>query len=263
MSHLAHRCALVTGGSSGIGRATCRRLAKDGASVVVNYGGDRAAAEEVVAGIEAEGGHAAAVKADVSDEQEVARLFDEGEDALGTQVNLLVNNAGIEAPFELVDMELAEWERVLAVNLRGPFLTSREMARRLIARSKTGTIVMNTSVHETIPWPRFSHYCASKGGLKLFTQTIARELAPKGIRVCSVAPGAIVTPINAGWLDDPKERARVERDIPLGRLGAPEEVAGVISWLASAEAEYLVGTTVFADGGMTLYPNEWSRTDPE
>lgn len=256
MGRLLHDRALVTGGATGIGRATCVRLAREGASVIVNHIGPGGPAEELVRQIATDGGRAFALEGDVSDERAVSELFDRAEEALGGPVDLLVNNAGIEAPFELIDMELAEWERVIGVNLRGPFLTSREAARRLTAAGATGTIVMNTSVHETMPWPRFSHYCASKGGLKLFAQTIARELAPRGIRVCSVAPGAIVTPINADWVNDAEERTRVEREIPLGRLGDPAEVAAVIAWLASEDARYVLGTTVFADGGLTLYPNE-------
>jgi len=251
-SPLSGRCALVTGGASGIGRATARRLAADGAAVVIDYVGDAAPAEALAGQIERDGGRALAVRADVSDEHDVEALFDRGRAEFGP-IDLLVNNAGREKPFALVDMPLDEWNAVLALNLTGPFLCSRAMVRGL-ADGVPGVIVNVSSVHEVIPWPQFSHYCASKGGLKLFTQTIARELAPRGIRVVSVAPGAILTPINQGLIDDPAKQHEVEAEIPLGRLGQPEEVAAAIAWLAGPEARYVTGSTLFVDGGMTLYP---------
>ena len=200
------------------------------------------------------GGRAVAVHGDVSSERDVQDLFGAAEGALGGPTDLLVNNAGVEAPFALEDMPLDEWRRVLDVNLTGPFLCSRELVRRLPGGRGPATIVNVSSVHEVIPWPRFSHYCASKGGLKLFAQTIARELAPRGIRVALVAPGAILTPINRQLVEDPEQRREQEAQIPLGRLGEPEEIAGAIAWLAGPEAGYVVGATVFVDGGMTLYP---------
>ncbi len=151
-------------------------------------------------------------------------------------------------------MPLEEWQRVLSVNLTGPFLCSRELVRRLPDQVGHAAIVNVSSVHEVIPWPSFSHYCASKGGLKLFGQTIARELAPRGIRVVQVAPGAILTPINQQLIEDPEKRREQEEQIPLGRLGEPEEIASAIAWLSSPEAEYVTGATLFVDGGMTLYP---------
>jgi glucose 1-dehydrogenase len=248
---LTGRRAIVTGAATGIGRATALRLAADGAAVAVNYVGDRAPADEVVAEI---GVTAAAVEADVSSEEQVARLFAKAEEALGGHIDLLVNNAGVEAPYELADMPLPEWERVLSVNLTGPFLCSRELVRRLPGGRGPAVIVNVSSVHEVIPWPRFAHYCASKGGLKLFGETIARELAPRQVRVAAVAPGAILTPINQGLIEDPEKRHEQEEQIPWGRLGLPEEIAGAIAWLAGPEADYVTGTTLFVDGGMTLYP---------
>lgn len=248
---LTGRRAIVTGAATGIGRATAVRLAADGAMVAVNFIGDRAPADEVVAEI---GDGAAAIGADVSSEKQVATLFDEAERALGGHVDLLVNNAGVEAPFELADMPLEEWERVLSVNLTGPFLCSRELVRRLPEGRAPAVIVNVSSVHEVIPWPRFAHYCASKGGLKLFGETIARELAPRGVRVAAVAPGAILTPINRELIEDRDKRREQEEQIPWGRLGEPDEIAAAIAWLAGPEAEYVTGTTLFVDGGMTLYP---------
>ena len=250
---LAGRRALVTGGASGIGRATVKRLAAEGAAVVVDYVGEAEPADVLVGEVERDGGRAIAVEADVSDEEQVDAMFARARDELGP-VDLLVNNAGAEKPFALVDMPLEEWNAVLALNLTGPFLCARALARGL-APGAGGVIVNVSSVHELIPWPTFSHYCASKGGLKLFAQTIARELAPRGIRVVNVAPGAILTPINQELVDDPGKRRAVEAEIPWGRLGQPEEVAAAIAWLAGPQAEYVTGSTLFVDGGMTLYPN--------
>jgi glucose 1-dehydrogenase len=241
---LRNRRALVTGGDSGIGQATAFELASHGAAVAINYVGDDSTARAMAEAIEAGGGSAVAVQMDVSHEDDVQRAFAEAKDGLGG-LDLLVNNAGLEEPYELVDMPLESWEKVIGVNLTGAFLCCREAARVMDG----GSIVVNTSVHEVMPWMRFSHYAASKGGLKLFVQSIAKELAPRGIRVCSVAPGAINTPINAGVNQD------VTRDeIPWGRWGEPIEIARAIAWLASDKAEYVVGTTLFVDGGMTLYP---------
>ena len=248
---LTGRRAIVTGAATGIGRATALRLASDGAAVAVNYIGDRAPADEVVAEI---GGAAAAVEADVSSEEQVASLFGKAEDALGGHIDLLVNNAGVSAPYPLEELPLSEWERVIATNLTGPFLCSRELVRRLPGGQGPAVIVNVSSVHEVIPWPLFAHYCASKGGLKLFGETIARELAPRRVRVVAVAPGAILTPINRELVMDPGKRREQEEQIPWGRLGEPEEIAAAIAWLAGPDAEYVTGTTLFVDGGMTLYP---------
>jgi glucose 1-dehydrogenase len=254
-SRLAGRRALVTGAATGIGRATAARLATEGARVVVNYIGDPEAAKSLVGEVRGAGGGAVAIEADVSDEEQVVAMFARAGEELGGPVDLLVNNAGIEKPFPLVEMPLEEWDRVLAVNLTGAFLCAREAARGLIGAGAAGAIVNVSSVHEVIPWESFGHYCASKGGMKLWAQSIAKELAPHGIRVVNVAPGAILTPINQQLVDDPEQQREVEAEIPWGRIGRPEEIAGAIAWLASPDAEYVVGTTLFVDGGMTLYPN--------
>ena len=251
--HLSARRAIVTGAASGIGRATAVRLAADGAAVAVNYIGDPADAQEVVEEIRARGGTAVAVAADVSHEADVIELFRRARDELGGPADVLVNNAGVEKPFALAEMPLEEWERVLAVNLTGPFLCSRELVLTL-PEDADGVIVNVSSVHQRIPWPNFAHYCASKAGLKLFGETIARELAPRRVRVVAVAPGAIATPINRELLEDPEKRREQEEQIPWGRLGEPREIAATIAWLAGAEAEYVTGETLFVDGGMSLYP---------
>ncbi len=203
--------------------------------------------------IDEAGGRAITVEMDVSREQDVERGFAQAREAFGG-LDLLVNNAGLEKRFALVDMPLEWWQQVIDVNLTGVFLCSREAARMMLADGSPGAIVNITSVHEQIPWEGFSHYCASKGGEKLFAQSIARELAPHGIRVVNVAPGAIETPINAAVLADPEQRAAVEAEVPLGRWGTVAEVADVVAWVASEHARYVVGSTIFVDGGMTLYP---------
>jgi glucose 1-dehydrogenase len=242
---LGGRRALVTGGDSGIGRATVLELASHGAAVAINHLGDASEANSLAAAIEQAGGRALPVQMDVSREGDVQRGFADAAEALGG-LDLLVSNAGIQEPHELTEMPLDSWRRVLDVNLTGAFLCCREAARLM----DRGTIVVNTSVHELIPWMRYSHYAASKGGLRLFVQSIAKELAPRGIRVCSVAPGATRTPINQGATEDEESLAQ----IPLGRWAEPVEIARAIAWLASEQAGYVVGTTLYVDGGMTLYP---------
>jgi glucose 1-dehydrogenase len=250
---LTGRRALVTGATTGIGRGTAFEVAAHGAAVAIDYRGKEDEASAMVAAIEGAGGRAIAVQMDISKEDEVSRGFAQAREAFGG-LDLVVNNAGVEAPYELVDMPLDEWNRVMSVNLTGVFLASREAARIMRADDVPGTIVMVSSVHEQIPWKKFSHYCATKGGVKLFAQSIARELAPHGIRVVSVAPGAIETPINRDVLDDPDAKREVLEEIPLGRWGRVDDVAQAIAWVASEQASYVVGTTLFVDGGMTLYP---------
>ena len=250
---LEGRRALVTGADSGIGQGIALELAAHGAAVAINHVGDGTVAAAMAQAIERDGGHAIPVQMDVAREEDVRRAFAHAREALGG-LDLLVNNAGIEKPFKLVDMPLDEWRKVLDVNLTGTFLCSREAARIMLDEGAGGTIVNLTSVHEQIPWMEFSHYCASKAGAKLFGQSIARELAPDGIRVVAVAPGAIATPINADVLADPDKRAEVESESPLGRWGEVDDVARAVAWVASDQADYVVGSTLFVDGGMTLYP---------
>ncbi|HWG08077.1 MAG TPA: glucose 1-dehydrogenase [Solirubrobacteraceae bacterium] len=250
---LTGRRALVTGGDSGIGQGVCFELAAHGAAVAINYLGAPDEAERMAAEIGSGGGRAVAVKMDVSSEQDVQRAFGEAKEAFGG-VDLLVNNAGLEQQHLLLDMPLSAWQQVIDVNLTGAFLCAREAARMMHAEGSAGTIVNISSVHERIAWERFSHYCASKGGMMLFTQSIAKELAPLGIRVVSVGPGAIDTPINKSVLEDPQESAKVLGEVPLGRWGHVGDVAHAVAWLASDEASYVTGATLFVDGGMTLYP---------
>jgi glucose 1-dehydrogenase len=250
---LRDRRALVTGADSGIGQGIAYELAAHGAAVAIDHVGPPDVAEAMAQEIRAGGGKAFALAMDVADEDAVARGFAQARAQLGG-LDLLVNNAGVEAPYPLVEMPLAEWRRVLDVNLTGAFLCAREAARIMLREPGPRAIVNISSVHEQIPWRGYAHYCASKGGLKLFAQTIAYELAPHGIRVVNVAPGAIETPINAGVLADPAEHRAVEQEIPLGRWGRIADVARAVAWVASEQADYVVGSTLFVDGGMTLYP---------
>jgi len=250
---LEDRKAIVTGASSGIGKATAERLGREGASVCVNYYSpeERSAAEGVAAAIEKSGARALAIQADVGNENDVEQMTAQVAKAF-RGLDLLVNNAGIEKWVPLLKMTLADWNAVMTTNLTGAFLCLREAAK-VMAHGPGGVIVNMSSVHEFIPWPGFAHYCASKGGMKLLMQTAARELAPK-IRVLNIAPGAIVTPINRFVLDDPEAEHAVEEEIPLGRIGKPEEIAAAVAWAASAQSDYVTGTTIVVDGGMSLYP---------
>lgn len=257
---LADRYALVTGASSGIGLAVARGLAEAGAAVAVNYRSDGEAACQLVSEIRAGGGHAIALEGDVSREDEVRRLFEEARGAFG-RLDLLVANAGIQKDAGIAEMTLAEWQAVLEVNLTGQFLCCRE-AIRLFREQKDqprparalGSIVCMSSVHEVIPWAGHANYAASKGGSKLLTQSLAQEVAPERIRVNAVAPGAIRTPINRESWETPEALQRLLRLIPYGRIGEPEDVARAVTWLCSDDADYVTGTTLFVDGGMTLYP---------
>jgi glucose 1-dehydrogenase len=252
---LGGRRAIVTGAASGIGAGIAFELAAHGAAVAINHRDSKAdAAREMADEIEAGGGRAMPVNFDVTDEDGVQRGFADVREAFGG-VDLLVNNAGVEKPFKLWEMPLDEWQKVIDVNLTGAFLCAREAARIMLDDEARGAIVNISSVHEQIPWREFSHYCASKGGMRLWAQSIAYELAPHGVRVVNVAPGAIATPINEDVLEDPKARAEVENEIPLGRWGRVEDVSRVVAWVASEQADYVVGATLFVDGGMTLYPN--------
>ncbi|HTZ86842.1 MAG TPA: glucose 1-dehydrogenase [Solirubrobacteraceae bacterium] len=250
---LEGRRALVTGGDSGIGQGVCMELAAHGAAVAVNYVGAADEAQRMVATIEGAGGKAIAAQMDVSKEADVQRAFAQAKDAFGG-IDLLVNNAGVESAHVLLDMPLEAWQKVIDVNLTGAFLCAREAARAMRDQGIPGTIVNMSSVHEQIAWERFSHYCASKGGMKLFAQSIAKELAPLGIRVVNVGPGAIDTPINKTVLENAEESAKVLAEIPLGRWGHVPDVARAVAWLASEQASYVTGATLFVDGGMTLYP---------
>jgi glucose 1-dehydrogenase len=246
--------AVVTGANSGIGAAVAQALSEAGAAVAVNYVADPDAARSIVEGMEAKGGRALAIRADVSDAGQVAQMFEEVERAWGG-VDFLVNNAGIDGPRAPAwESDPAAWRRVIEVNLLGAYHCAREALRRMAAR-KSGVVLNLTSVHEEIPWAGYSAYAASKAGLSMLTRTLAQEAAPLGVRVVSLAPGAIRTPINRSVWSDPSQYADLLTKIPLGRMGTPEEIARMAVILLSDAASYVTGGTVFVDGGMTDYPS--------
>jgi glucose 1-dehydrogenase len=252
--------ALVTGANSGIGLATAVALGRAGADVVVNYVTGDDSAEAVVEQIRRSGVHAYAHRADVSNEDQVKDMFGRMLRELGT-IDILVNNAGWQKDSPFVEMTLAQWNEVIGVNLTGQFLCAREAVREFLRRGvvpavscAAGKIICMSSVHEVIPWAGHANYAASKGGVMMLMKSLAQEVAPHHVRVNSIAPGAIRTPINTAAWNTPAAYRSLMELVPYKRIGEPEDIARTAVWLASDEADYLVGTTVFVDGGMTLYP---------
>lgn len=257
---LKDQSALVTGADSGIGKGVALALAAAGAKVVINYAHNQAAADDVVAQITASGGDAFAVQADVSHEDEVKAMFAQMFARYGT-IDILVNNAGLQKDSRFVDMTLADWNTVISINLTGQFLCSREASKEFIRRGvvedrsmAAGKIICMSSVHEVIPWAGHVNYAASKGGISMFMKSIAQELAPHKIRVVGIGPGAIQTPINQSAWDTPEALDKLLTLIPYNRIGKPGDIGQLAAWLASDQADYITGTTIFMDGGMTLYP---------
>src|SRR5215469_7024236 len=257
---LKGQAALVTGANSGIGEGVAIALGQAGAKVVVNYVAGDEAAEAVVAKIRAAGSEAYAHKADVSNESEVQAMIQRMVKQFGT-IDILVNNAGLQRDASFAEMTLQQWNTVIGVNLTGQFLCSREAVREFLRRGvvptvscAAGKIVCMSSVHQMIPWERRANYAASKGGVKLLMESMAQELAPHQIRVNAIAPGAIRTPINKDAWDTPAAYKQLLTLIPLGRIGEPLDIGRAAVWLASDYSEYIVGATIFIDGGMTLFP---------
>ncbi|MFF3658303.1 SDR family oxidoreductase [Streptomyces olivochromogenes] len=252
--------ALVTGANSGIGKATAIGLGRVGADVVVNYVSGRDAAEEVVREIEGFGVRAYAHEADVSQEDQVVDMVSRMVQEFGT-IDIMVANAGLQRDAPVTEMTMAQWQKVLDVNLTGQFLCAREATKEFLRRGvvpevsrSAGKIICMSSVHQIIPWAGHVNYASSKGGVQMLMATLAQELAPQGIRVNAIAPGAIRTPINRDAWDTPEAEADLLRLIPYRRVGDPEDIANAVAALASDLFDYVVGTTIYVDGGMTLFP---------
>jgi glucose 1-dehydrogenase len=254
--------AIVTGAGSGIGAAVARSLAAAGAYVIVNYPTERGSggAREVVESIVHEGGRALAIQADVSREEEANKLVQMTVEALGS-VDILVNNAGIQRDASFLEMTLEQWNQVIAVNLTGQFLCSRAAAREFVRRGvveelsrSAGKIICISSVHDTIPWTGHANYAASKGGVTMLMKTMAQELADRRIRVNSISPGAIKTPINTAAWSTPDAERELLKLIPIKRVGDAVDIGRCAVWLASDDSDYVHGATIYADGGMLLYP---------
>jgi glucose 1-dehydrogenase len=252
---LSGKKALVTGSNSGIGQGIAIRLAEEGADVVVNYRKGREGAEETSARIEAMGRRAPVVQADVGTVEGAQKLVADAAAALGG-LDILVNNAGIEIRAPFLDVTEADYRAVIDVNLTGPFFATQAFARLRRDAGLPGKVINNSSVHEELPFPNFTAYCASKGGLRMMMRNLAIELAPLGITVNNVAPGAIETPINRKLLSDPKLLNPLLDNIPLRRLGQPSDVAALVAFLASNDADYITGATFVVDGGLL-----WNYTE--
>jgi glucose 1-dehydrogenase len=265
MKGLQDKVAVVTGGGSGIGQAIAIRLGDEGVHVAVNYvgrpEGAQATKEAIERGVERcmermtkAGVRPILVEADVSEHDQVERMFSQVLTEYG-RLDFLVNNAGIQIAADSDALAPADFDKVLAINLRGAFLCAQQAIRRFLAAERPGAIVNVSSVHQLIPKPRVLGYSVSKGGLANLTRTLALEYAGRGIRVNGIGPGATITPINRAWVDDPAKRALVEAHIPMRRAGESEEMAGATAFLLSDEAAYITGQTLFVDGGLTLYPS--------
>ena len=257
---LKGQTALITGGDSGIGKGIALKMAAAGANILVNYNSDKEAAEETVAQLKALGASAICYQADVSDEADVQNMFREAVKHFGT-IDILVNNAGLQQDAAFVDMTLKQWNKVISVNLTGQFLCAREAVREFTKRgarpeiSKAlGKIICISSVHEVIPWGGHVNYAASKGGIMMLMKSMAQELGELKIRINSIGPGAIKTDINNEAWETPEAAEKLLKLIPYNRIGETEDIGNVAVWLASDESDYVHGTTLFVDGGMTLYP---------
>ena len=261
MPGLKGKGVLITGGTSGIGQAIAVKIAEYGANVAINYlrTAEEAADTEhqvhaCVNRVQREGVRDVLVRGDVSKEDQVVAMFDTAVSELGG-LDVLINNAGIQISRHSDELSSDDFDKVLAVNLRGAFLCAREAIKHFLAEGKPGVIVNVSSVHQLIPKPDYLGYSVSKGGMQNLTRTLALEYAGRGIRVNGIGPGATVTPINRAWIDDPVKREMVESHIPMARAGTAEEMGAVACFLASDDAAYITGQTIFVDGGLTLFPS--------
>jgi glucose 1-dehydrogenase len=246
---LAGKVAVVTGGNSGIGKACVIALAKEGASVVIDYVSDEPSAEQLEQEVRDLGDQVSAVEADVSKVEDLQRLVDSAVSTFG-RLDVMVNNAGIETRTSILDTEEEQYDKVMAVNLKSAFFGTQLAAKQMVAQGGGGRIINITSVHEDWPMPGNTPYCLSKGGMRMLTRTAGVELAPHDILVVGVGPGAVITPINAPTLNDPVQLERIQAAIPLGRMAHPQEIGSVVAFLADDAASYLTATTIFADGGI-------------
>jgi glucose 1-dehydrogenase len=249
---LKDKVAIVTGGNSGIGKAIALGLAKAGANIVIDYIADPDAVSALEREIVALGDRAIGVDADVSHVDDLQKLIDVAVAQFG-RVDIMVNNAGVETRTSVLDTTEAQYDRVLSINLKSAFFGTQIAARQMIKQGGGGRIINVTSVHEDWPMPGNTAYCLSKGGMRMLTRTAGVELAPHGVLVVGVGPGAVATPINVSTMKDPTLMAKLDAAIPLGRMAQPEEIANVVAFLASDGASYLTATTIFADGGMMQY----------
>lgn len=247
---LKNKIALVTGSSQGIGRGIAERFAQEGADVIINYAGNADRAQETLRAVEATGRRGLVVQADVASVKDIHKLFATALEHFGT-LDILVNNAGVETHAPFWEVTEADYDKVLNVNLKGVFFATQAMTQHLLQTQRRGKIVNISSVHEELPFPNFAAYCASKGGVKMLTRNLAVELGQHGINVNNIAPGAIETPINTKLLNDPQKLGALLTQIPLARLGQPNDVANLAVFLASDEADYVTGSTFFVDGGLT------------
>ncbi|WP_407293039.1 SDR family NAD(P)-dependent oxidoreductase [Stutzerimonas zhaodongensis] len=246
---LQNKVALVTGSSQGIGRGIAVRLAQEGADLIINGRHDDDEARTTLDQVRAEGRRACFIAADVGQVAECQRLVEESIDKMG-RLDILVNNAGVQRHSPFLEASEADYNLVLKVNLQGPFFLSQAFARHVRDTGRGGRIINNSSVHEDLPFPNFTGYCLSKGGMKMLMRNLAIELAPLGITVNNVAPGAIETPINQSLMNQPEKLAGLLQNIPAKRLGQPRDVAGAVAFLASDDADYITGTTLTIDGGL-------------
>jgi glucose 1-dehydrogenase len=250
MQRLKDRVALVTGSSSGIGQGIAKRLADEGANIVINYVGHVEGAEDTLRQVEAAGAKGIVVQADVSKLDDIHSLIEQGWSAFGS-VDILVNNAGMEKKTDFWDVTESDYDRILGVNLKGTFFLTQALVKKLRQAKRPGRVINISSVHEDMAFPGFSTYCVSKGGMRMLMRNLAVELAPLGITVNNVAPGAIATPINKSLLEDKPKLDALLANIPSGRLGTPEDVANLVAFLASDEAAYINGATILVDGGLS------------
>ena len=246
---LQSKIALVTGGSGGLGQSICQRLAREGAKIVIDYHTHPDEAEQVKQKIEQAGSEGLIVQADLSKVDQINNLVRQSIDHFG-KVDILVNNAGLEKRADFWDVTEADYDLVLNVNLKAVFFATQAVVKHFRATNNKGKIINISSVHEELPFPHFTSYCASKGGVKMITRNLAVELGSMGITINNVAPGAIATPINHNLLNNPEQLKKVTSNIPLGRLGEPEDVSGIVAFLASDEAKYITGSTFYVDGGL-------------